>query len=95
MRFAADRAKDAGGEPTLAEMTAAALRTLQARDKGFVLVVEGGRIDHAHHDGNARRALEETIALSEAVRTAANMTSEADTLILVTADHAHTMHFAG
>ena len=95
MRYSADRAKDTGGEPTLAEMTAAALRTLQKHDKGYVLVIEGGRIDHAHHDGNARRALEETIAMSDAVRTASEMTSADDTLILVTADHAHTMHFAG
>lgn len=95
MRFSADRSKDTGGEPTLAEMTAAALHTLQKHDKGYVLVVEGGRIDHAHHDGNARRALEETIAMSDAVRTASEMTSADDTLILVTADHAHTMHFAG
>ena len=95
MQFMADRAKDIGGEPTLAEMTAAALRTLQRNPNGYVLVVEGGRIDHAHHDGNARRALEETIAFSEAVRAADAMTSESDTLILVTADHAHTMHFPG
>jgi alkaline phosphatase len=59
-----------------------------------VLVVEGGRIDHAHHDGNARRALEETIAFSDAIRAADEMSGD-DTLILVTADHAHTMHFAG
>lgn len=95
MRYVPDRAKDVGGEPTLADMTAAALRTLQQSREGFVLVVEGGNIDRAHHDGNARRALEETIELSNAVRTAAEMTSADDTLILVTADHAHTMHFAG
>jgi alkaline phosphatase len=95
MRYVPDRSKDAGGEPTLADMTAAALRTLQQSGQGFVLVVEGGNIDRAHHDGNARRALEETIEFSDAVRTAARMTSADDTLILVTADHAHTMHFAG
>ena len=94
MQFSADRANDIAGEPTLAEMTTAAIRTLQRNPKGFVLVVEGGRIDHAHHDGNARRALEDTVALSEAVRAADELTGE-DTLILVTADHAHTMHFAG
>jgi alkaline phosphatase len=95
MRYMADRAKDVGGEPTLAEMTTAAIRTLQRNQTGYVLVVEGGRIDHAHHDGNARRALEETIAFSDAVRAADAMTSNDDTLILVTADHAHTMYFAG
>src|SRR5699024_449031 len=51
--------------------------------------------DHAHHYGNAYRALDETVSLAEAVRVAAELTSETDTLILVTADHAHTMTFAG
>jgi alkaline phosphatase len=60
-----------------------------------VLLVEGGRIDHAHHWGNAYRALDETIALSDAVRVADTMTSADDTLILVTADHSHTLTFAG
>ena len=81
-------------DPSLADLTRAALRTLQRSGKGYVLVVEGGRIDHAHHDGNARRALEETIAFSDAIRAADEMSGD-DTLILVTADHAHTMHFAG
>jgi alkaline phosphatase len=60
-----------------------------------VLLVEGGRIDHAHHDGNAYRALTDTIALSEAVAAADAMTSADDTLIVVTADHSHTLTFVG
>ena len=83
------------GDPTLAQLTTAALHLLQRNDKGFVLVVEGGRIDHAHHDGNARRALEETIAFSDAIRAADEATPDDDTLILVTADHSHAMYFAG
>jgi alkaline phosphatase len=62
---------------------------------GFVLLVEAGRIDHAHHAGNAYRALDETIALGEAVRAASKMTSADETLILVTADHSHTLSFVG
>jgi alkaline phosphatase len=95
MQYEGDRAGDRGGEPSLAELTATAIRTLQAGGSGFVLLVEGGRIDHGHHEGNARRALEETVALSDAVRVAESLTSEAETLLLVTADHAHTLHFAG
>ncbi len=95
MQFEGDRANDRGGEPSLAELTATAIRALQSGDQGFVLLVEGGRIDHGHHEGNARRALEETVAFSDAVRIAGSLTSESDTLILVTADHAHTLHFAG
>ncbi|RMH92942.1 alkaline phosphatase [Lysobacter pythonis] len=95
MHYEHDRPQDKAGEPTLAEMTRAAIARLRSNPEGYVLLVEGGRIDHAHHEGNAYRALVDTIALSDAVRTATEMTDEADTLILVTADHAHTMNFVG
>ena len=95
MQFEHDRGGDAGGEPSLAEMTRAALARLQRNDRGYVLLVEGGRIDHAHHLGNAHRALTDTIALSDAVKVASELTSADDTLILVTADHSHTLSFVG
>lgn len=95
MHYEHDRPQDAAGEPSLAEMTRAAITRLAHNPNGYVLLVEGGRIDHAHHSGNAFRALDETIALSDAVRVATEMTSPQDTLILVTADHSHTMTFAG
>ena len=94
MHFEYDR-KDDAGEPSLAELTSAAIARLQDNNDGFVLLVEGGRIDHAHHYGNAYRALTDTIAMSEAVQAAVDATSADDTMILVTADHAHTLTFAG
>src|SRR5690606_21241053 len=87
--------KDRAAEPTLAELTAEAIRRLSREPGGFVLMVEGARIDHANHNGNAFRALDETVAMSEAVRVAAEMTSAEDTLILVTADHSHVLNFTG
>ncbi len=95
MQYEHDRPKDAGGEPSLAEMTRAAIARLQRNPNGYVLLVEGGRIDHAHHAGNAFRALTDTIALSDAVRAATEATDAADTLVLVTADHGHVMSFVG
>ena len=95
MNYETDRAKDAGGEPSLSEMTRAALSMLKKNPKGFFLMVEGGRIDHGHHAGNAYRALTETIEFANAVAVAAEMTSDKDTLILVTADHSHTLVLAG
>ena len=95
MQFEHDRAKDRAGEPSLADMTRAAISRLARNPNGYVLLVEGGRIDHAHHLGNAYRALTDTIALSEAVAAADGMTSAEDTLILVTADHSHTLTFVG
>ncbi|XP_069993382.1 alkaline phosphatase-like isoform X1 [Penaeus vannamei] len=81
--------------PTLAEMTEKAIEILSAGDNGFFLLVEGGRIDHAHHDTLAHRALDEAVAMDEAIEKALNLTSEEDTLIVVTADHAHTMSISG
>ena len=95
MQFEADRPDDGAGEPSLAAMTAKAITALSANEKGYFLLVEAGRIDHAHHGGNAFRALKDTQAYSEAVRVAREMSSEDDTLIIVTADHGHTMSIAG
>jgi alkaline phosphatase len=95
MRYEADRQTDAAGEPSLAEMTEKAIKILQKNKKGYYLMVEAGRIDHAHHAGNAYRALTDTIALSEAVKKARKLTSDKDTLILVTADHSHVFTIAG
>lgn len=95
MKYEHDRATDPSGEPSLAEMTASAIAVLKHNPRGFFLVVEGGRIDHAHHAGNAFRALDETIALSDAVRVAVAATSPSDTLVMVTADHSHSLNFVG
>ncbi len=95
MQYEHDRPADPAGEPSLADMTRAAIARLQRDSDGFVLLVEGGRIDHAHHDGNAYRALADTIAMAEAVQAAVDMTSADDTLVVVTADHSHTLGFVG
>lgn len=58
-------------------------------------MVEGGRVDHAHHNGNAYRALTEAIELSNAVRTAVAKVNLEETLIIVTADHSHTFNIVG
>lgn len=87
---------DHASEPSLAEMTVAAVRRLQSPE-GYFLFVEGGRIDHAHHENKARKALDETVQFSEAIRMAGELTAaQADeTLIVVTSDHAHTMSISG
>lgn len=87
--------KDKAGEPSLSEMTAKAIDILKNNKNGFFLMVEAGRIDHAHHAGNAYRALRDTIELSNAVRTAQSKIDLKDTLIIVTADHSHTLSFSG
>lgn len=95
MQYEADRAHDGAGEPSLSEMTEKAIRTLSGRPHGFYLQVEGGRIDHAHHAGDPYRALTDTIELARAVEKAYTMTRSDETLIIVTADHSHTLTLAG
>lgn len=94
MTYMADRKPDSP-EPTLTDMTAAALERLKAHPGGFYLMVEGGRIDHAHHDGRAGYALEETVELARAVQYALDHTEADETLIMVTADHSHVLSIAG
>ena len=89
--FDADRRR----EPSLAEMAAFAVRKLQARGTGYVLMVEGGRIDHAHHLTNAYRALDETVEFAKAVDAVLKLVDLDDTLVLVTADHSHVFTMAG
>ncbi|MDG1825130.1 MAG: alkaline phosphatase [Henriciella sp.] len=95
MQFELDREADPGTEPALADLTKAAITRLSRDQDGYVLMIEGGRIDHAHHGGNAARALGDTDAFDMAVAMAVEMTDAADTLIIVTADHSHTMTMAG
>ena len=95
MQYAYDNQSDKGGEPTLAEMTSKAIDLLSKNDKGFYLNVEGGRIDHAHHALNPFRALMDTIEFSRAVKTAFEKVDLSETLIIVTADHSHTLTIAG
>jgi alkaline phosphatase len=94
MGFMADRKPDSP-EPTLTDMTAQAIARLSADPDGFYLMVEGGRIDHAHHAGQAGYALEETVEFARAVQWAVDHTDPAETLIMVTADHSHVFTIAG
>lgn len=96
VQYEADReTMDGAGEPSIAEMTDKAIDILKKNHKGFFLMVEGGRIDHAHHAGNAYRALTDTIAMSDAIKKAMEKTDPEDTLIVVTADHSHVFTIAG
>jgi len=95
LKYEADRNKDTAGEPSLAEMTSKAIDILANNQNGYFLMVEAGRIDHAHHAGNAYRALKDTAMLSDAVEIAASKVNLAETLIIVTADHSHTFIISG
>ncbi|MTV36484.1 alkaline phosphatase [Duganella radicis] len=91
---------EGAAQPSLAEMTVKAMDLLSANKDGYFLMVEGGRIDHALHGTNAKRALTDTIAFDDAIKAALDKAKATDptlanTLIVVTADHDHTLAFNG
>lgn len=98
MSYELDR--DPAKEPSLPEMTAKAIDLLAAKKKGFFLMVEGGRIDHALHAANAKRAMVDGIAFDDAIKVALDKLEQIDpglknTLVVVTADHDHTLVING
>ena len=94
LNYEADRVANNIDEPSLTTMVETALQLLQ-KHKRFLLIVESGRIDHAHHAGNAYRALEETMEFDKAIQRANELVDINKTLMVVTADHSHTMTIAG
>jgi len=94
MTYIAEREPDSS-EPQLAEMTAKAIDLLATRENGYFLMVEGARIDHGHHDGIAGYALLEAQEFAKAVARALDKVDLSETLVLVTADHSHTLTMGG
>jgi alkaline phosphatase len=98
--MAYDLDRDATKEPSLADMTARSIDQLKGSSRGFFLMVEGGRIDHALHETTARKALQDTAAFDDAIKIALDKMKVIDpglknTLIVVTADHDHTLVLNG
>lgn len=74
--------------PTLAEMTQSALDRLSAAPNGFLLQVEGGRVDHAAHNNDAAALLWEQLAFDDALGVVLRFTEKRpDTLVVITTDH--------
>ena len=82
-------------QPSLQQMVAVALQRLQQDEQGYSLVIEAGRIDHGHHGGTAYKALSETQELHETVAWLLTQVDLNETLIVVTADHSHTLTLGG
>ncbi|XP_067243357.1 alkaline phosphatase, tissue-nonspecific isozyme [Chanodichthys erythropterus] len=82
-------------DPSLTEMVEVAIKILRKNERGFYLLVEGGRIDHGHHEGKAKQALHEAVEMDWAITRAGLLTSVYDTLTVVTADHSHVFSFGG
>lgn len=77
--------------PNLAQMTEKAIELLQENPNGFFLQVEGASIDKQNHKANPCGQIGETVDLDEAVQSALEFArKDGQTLVIVTADHAHT-----
>ncbi|XP_017260294.2 alkaline phosphatase-like, partial [Kryptolebias marmoratus] len=90
-----DLERNAETDPSLTEMVDVAIKILKKNQEGFYLLVEGGRIDHGHHEGKAKQALHEAVEMDRAIGRADLLTSVYDTLTVVTADHSHVFTFGG
>jgi alkaline phosphatase len=74
--------------PTLAEMTDHALRILSKSPNGFVVQIEGGKVDWAAHNNDAAGLLYDQLAFDDAVGVAlAFAEGRDDTLVVITSDH--------
>ena len=82
-------------EPSLSNMTSKAIDLLDnassGQEKGFFLQIESASIDKRDHDAEPCQQIGETIAFDNAIKDALDFaSSNSDTLVIVTADHAHT-----
>lgn len=80
------------GEPTLAELTAAALDILEKDDDGFFLLVEGSQIDWENHNNLLKSQIAESLGFDEAVKEVLDWIGEKpfrenNTLLIIAADH--------
>ena len=93
----ADVLKQFTDQPMLWEMTEKALDILGKHAPGFFLMVEGGLIDKQAHPLDWQRAVWDTIELDKAVGVAKRWTMAHgdNTLIIVVADHAHSLSITG
>ncbi len=89
MPYALDQHPDDNSPaPSLVEMTEAALKILAKNEKGFFLMVEGGRIDHAAHANDAAAMLAEMMEFDETVGLALDFAEKNErTAVIITADH--------
>ncbi|KAA8481940.1 alkaline phosphatase [Arcticibacter tournemirensis] len=74
--------------PSLAEMTSQAISYLRKNKKGFVMQVEGGKVDWSAHANDVGALLYDQIAFDEAIKVAIDFAEQdQETLVVITTDH--------
>lgn len=80
-----------GTDLSLQSLTEKSIDLLDTGDQGFFLQVEGASIDKRDHSADACGQIGEVLDLDEAVQSAlAFAKADGNTMVVVTADHAHT-----
>jgi alkaline phosphatase len=91
MPFSLDMRNDAtlqSSTPTLSEMTQKAIDKMKDNPKGFVLQVEGGKVDWAAHSNDIGGLLYDQVAFDDAIKIAIDFAEkDKETLVIITTDH--------
>jgi alkaline phosphatase len=89
---------DVAENPTVADMSRAALAVLSANEKGFWLMIEAGDVDWANHDDNLDNSVGAVLNGDAAFRAVVEWVDEhrawEQTAVIVTADHGHYLHIS-
>lgn len=74
--------------PSLADMTSKAIELMKDHSQGFVMQVEGGKVDWAAHANDASALIYDQLAFDEAVKVAIDFAEkDGNTLVVITSDH--------
>ncbi|WP_149207526.1 alkaline phosphatase [Flavobacterium johnsoniae] len=74
--------------PTLAEMSKTAIDQMKDHKDGFVLLIEGGKVDWAAHANDIAALIHDQLAFDEAVKKAIDFAEkDTETLVIITTDH--------
>ncbi|TMW39321.1 hypothetical protein DOY81_015598, partial [Sarcophaga bullata] len=80
---------------SMIDMTEKAIEFLCKNEEGCVIFIEGGRIDHGHHETKPGLSLDETMEMDKAIKRALELTNPEETLMVVTSDHGHPFTMSG
>ncbi|MCL1835022.1 MAG: alkaline phosphatase [Oscillospiraceae bacterium] len=88
MRYEMDRLELKPEEPSLAEMTTAALNILSQNPNGFYVMIEGSKVDWANHANDPIGVISDVNAFDDAVRVALDFAkSDGQTMVIAVTDH--------
>ena len=76
-------------------MSNLAIEYLNKNKNGYYLLIEAGRIDHGHHAGKLNYVLRQTQQFNKLIQNIIQNVNLQETLLIVTADHAHSLGING